>query len=281
MPQVSVTPANTRPAPTPPAEPDKGRMHELREQDAADHQRARPDAHLPLQGNDAALAARDRQPGRLPRQRAALDHQALRVARALQPGRGFRGPLARAAEQIDGSVLADALTDQMLGVQLVQGRELRAGHVDLLELGGSANVKHGQGRVISQALVQRGGRNGVHKKSGSLRIAMRRWAGKRNAAGVAARVRSSKKATPGSHPTTNPCPAPPRRWATVSGAFPGTRAAATPAHPPRFNARARNASRACRFARLPSARCSRHRTGRAAPGRPGRASSSSLRGPGP
>ena len=72
MPQVSVIPAKTRPAPTNADRPRKAGWTNAPERRAEQDQRPGGDPHLPLQ-RDRLLAPDDGQPGSLPGQRAALD----------------------------------------------------------------------------------------------------------------------------------------------------------------------------------------------------------------
>ena len=80
MPQVSVIPANTSPAPTNADSPMKSRMDEPARARPQQHERTGCDANLPLQ-RDRLLATDDRQAGFHTGHRAAFDVDDVREAR--------------------------------------------------------------------------------------------------------------------------------------------------------------------------------------------------------
>ena len=101
MPQKSVMPAKTNPAPTNADRPEKSAMHEPAEQHADEHQRSGDDAHLPFEADDFDCAARHRQIGFNPSERSAFDNDWLRKTFLRKFFRRFCCALAAAAQQIN------------------------------------------------------------------------------------------------------------------------------------------------------------------------------------
>ncbi len=162
MPQVSVMPANTSPAPTKAASAMKAGW--TKKPSAAPTTTSDPggDADLAFQ-RDGVLAAFDGQAGGDPGVGAALDVDGLVAAGRREGCAGFRRPGASLANCIHGTVGSAASGCKQFGrVELVEWHVAGSGHVCGAELGGGSYVDQVNRLAALEPLVQLGAGNGVH-----------------------------------------------------------------------------------------------------------------------